>query len=186
MYIYKITNNINGKSYIGKAEGSVEARFERHCRKSSGCPKIKNAIQKYGKDNFSVSIVEKCSNKQELSEKEIYWIKKFNTLEEGYNLAYGGEGGKISKESIEKIRKSKIGTKASKETKDKMSKMRKGHGNSKSKKVIVTNENGYEKEFLCLKYACEELNINYSTARGIAQGRHSKTRSGFNFKYLED
>ena len=57
--IYKITNKINGLSYIGQSV-HIERRFIEHCLPSK-TSKISCAIQKYGKDNFDFSVLEECS-----------------------------------------------------------------------------------------------------------------------------
>lgn len=185
MVIYKITNKIDGKSYIGKTIGDVEKRFKRHCRPSSKCPKIRNAIQKYGKESFIVETIDTAKNESDLNKKEIYWIKHHNTYEEGYNLSFGGDGGTISQQSIEKIRQCRLGSRTSESVKKKMSEMRKGHKNSNSKKVSVTGPCGFYMEYGCLIYASGDLDVKYSTARAVAQGHNKKTRNGLIFKYLE-
>lgn len=87
--IYKITNKLNGKSYIGQSI-DIKKRWEQHI-KNSGSNKNPMYIdfKKYGTDNFLFEIIEECS-KEKLDEKEIYWIKYFNTYYKGYNLTTGG------------------------------------------------------------------------------------------------
>jgi len=87
MVIYKITNNINDKVYIGKDEKNDDNYF------GSGLL-IKRAIEKYGKDNFSKIVLEKCDTQLELNYKEIFWINELNSISpNGYNLTIGGTGG---------------------------------------------------------------------------------------------
>jgi group I intron endonuclease len=88
--VYEIKNNINGKSYVGQYSG---LSFEKYF--GSG-KLIKIAIKKYGLENFSKTILEECSNKDELNKKEIFWIDKLKTIEKGYNLTEGGTGGDLS------------------------------------------------------------------------------------------
>lgn len=88
--IYEMKNNINGKSYIGQYSGES---FDKYF--GSG-KLIKSAIKKYGLENFSKIILEECFNKTELNEKEIFWIDKLKTIENGYNLTEGGTGGDLS------------------------------------------------------------------------------------------
>lgn len=86
--IYQITNNLNKKQYIGQSI-DIENRILSHFRTKDNCY-IHQAIQKYGKENFSYKIIEICS-KDELDEREKYYIKKYNTLRpNGYNLTEGG------------------------------------------------------------------------------------------------
>lgn len=91
--IYKFTNKINNKRYIGKSI-DIEKRRKTHERNSVNCDGyFYNAIRKYGLDNFDFSIIEECS-KEELNEKEKYWIKYYNSnnSEYGYNITSGGDG----------------------------------------------------------------------------------------------
>lgn len=88
MIIYKITNLINNKIYIGRDKNNNTKYF------GSGFL-IKKAIKKYGKCNFKKEILEFCNNEKELNEKEIYWIKKLKSQNPkiGYNLCDGGHDG---------------------------------------------------------------------------------------------
>lgn len=86
MVIYKTTNLINGKFYIGKDVRNLG------CYLGSG-KLLKRAIKKYGKHNFIKEILEVCDNPIKLEEREIFWIKELNSIENGYNLTEGGTGG---------------------------------------------------------------------------------------------
>lgn len=92
MYIYKITNKVNGRWYIGKTNGQDPNYM------GSG-KLLKQAYAKYGKDNFEKIILENCSTEQELNQREQYWISESNALSDplSYNLAEGGSGGDLSK-----------------------------------------------------------------------------------------
>lgn len=86
-YIYKTTNLINGKIYVGLHRKS---EFDNNYIGSGTI--LKQAIRKYGVDNFTCEVIEWCETSDELSEREIYWIDKLNCLdsEVGYNLHEGG------------------------------------------------------------------------------------------------
>ena len=91
--IYKITNLVNGKIYIGQSV-KIKNRWGQHIRDAktgNSIAPIHRAIKKYGKENFDFSILEECE-KEELDEKERYWIKTLNStiLGNGYNLTLGG------------------------------------------------------------------------------------------------
>ena len=89
-YIYKTTNLINNKIYIGKKKGKFTEKY-----KGSG-KYLKNAINKYGIENFKVEIIEYCETLEEQNEKEKYWIAYYrNKNAEMYNIADGGDGGDI-------------------------------------------------------------------------------------------
>jgi hypothetical protein len=85
MIIYKTINLINGKFYVGKDERNKPDYL------GSGI-NLQRAIKKYGKENFIKEILEVCSTREELIEKEKYWIKETKAQELGYNIAYGGGG----------------------------------------------------------------------------------------------
>lgn len=89
MIIYKITNNINSKVYIGQTTGPLKRRFQDHCIPNKSL--ISQAIRKYGKDNFSVEVIYTATTNEELNIKEEELIKLFNCISpNGYNLREGG------------------------------------------------------------------------------------------------
>ena len=112
MYIYKITNLINNKIYIGQTTKTVEQRLNKHiseakCEINGVRPNnyFHNALNSYGVENFKIEIIDEASNINELNEKEDYWINHFNSTDKniGYNLMTGGTSGKKSKETLKKI-----------------------------------------------------------------------------------
>lgn len=88
--IYKITNKINGKVYIGQAI-DINDRWQRHRRSHDNCA-IHLAFNKYGIDNFTFEVIEECLPEL-LDEREIYWIDHFQSYGKGYNMNPGGKGG---------------------------------------------------------------------------------------------
>lgn len=88
-YIYKTTNNINGKIYIGQHKSQI--LDEKYLGSGS---LIKKAINRYGIENFSIEIIDWGYDKFDLNQKEIYWIAEMNSKNSdiGYNLTDGGEG----------------------------------------------------------------------------------------------
>lgn len=115
--IYKITNRINGKAYIGQTTQTIQERWMSHIYGHSKCFRLKSAIRKYGKDSFTVEIVDSASNFVELGFKEILWIIKEDTFNKGYNVKIGSY---ISPEIANKIRLSKVGKKMSEAAKANM------------------------------------------------------------------
>lgn len=93
--IYKITNLTNQKSYIGLTTRNIKARWGEHIYKASPTANqyIDRAINKYGKDNFTIEIIEDNINDEILGKREQYWIKYYDTYNNGYNLTMGGEEG---------------------------------------------------------------------------------------------
>jgi len=94
-YIYKITNKLNGKVYIGKTNNSIEQRFKEHLRDSRKVTEenrpLYRAMNKYGAENFSVEQIEECASAN-APEREQYWIAYYLGYENGYNATRGGDG----------------------------------------------------------------------------------------------
>jgi len=90
--IYKTTNNIDGKIYIGKAQNSCKSTIRNEYLGSGVF--LRRAIKKYGKENFYKEIIDTAANKKDLNDKEIYWIDYYNSRNQdiGYNITAGGEG----------------------------------------------------------------------------------------------
>ena len=93
--IYKITNTKTGKVYIGKTTRSLNDRLQGHINSAEKGNnfKLSRAIKKYGKENFVIEPIDFAETHEELNEKEIYYISEYNSLENGYNMTIGGEGG---------------------------------------------------------------------------------------------
>ena len=123
-YIYKITNHVNNKLYIGQTTESLERRWLRH-QKNSICKqsldtKFSRAIRKYGVDNFTIEEIERLENctRKQLTERERFWVIKLNTIETGYNVqdpivssggnTYAGKSESEMAEIKEKLRQTKL------------------------------------------------------------------------------
>ena len=102
-YIYKIWNDINDKLYIGQTSRRLSERWGSHCSDSkTGHTKFYNAIKKYGIENFHIDIIEQVPD-EDMNKREEFWIKFYNSYHDGYNSTLGGEGGKLSDISKEKV-----------------------------------------------------------------------------------
>lgn len=141
--IYKITNLLSGKSYIGQTRCGYQARWKTHnltaIRGSSLV--IHRALRKYGSSNFKIELIANALSLSLLNALEIFLIRQYNTFKSGYNMNSGGKvGTEISEEVREKLRASKIGNKHcvgrvySKDTLIKMSLGSKGHKRCLGKK----------------------------------------------------
>ena len=131
-YIYKTTNKVNGKIYVGQKKSK---KFLSKKYLGSGI-ELANAINKYGEENFEVELLEAVNSSEELDAREIYWIESLNSRDRsiGYNIARGGDGGDtlshLSPEALktckQRMSSSHKGRKMSQETKDKLSAINKG------------------------------------------------------------
>lgn len=98
MIIYKITNKINGMAYIGQTKRTLEARWKSHvhdarCANHRTKFKLQNAILEFSPENFTIEQIDVAASHEEADQKEMYWIRHFDTFENGYNSTLGGKNG---------------------------------------------------------------------------------------------
>lgn len=168
-YIYLITNNINGKIYIGKhSTNNLDDDYM-----GSGIL-IKKAIQKYGIENFTKEYLAFCDTEEKLNWFEKFYIKKFNAREVGYNLTDGGDGHLgfiMSEETKEKLSKSHKGIPSlfkgiarPNEVKEKISNSLFGHQHNKeSRQKISDSKKGKPSSFKG-KHHSEETKLKIANA----------------------
>lgn len=93
-YIYKISNSVNSKLYIGQTTRDVDKRFKEHLKSCSEKSKktlhLYQAMNLYGKDKFFVEQIDEANSQEELNEKEKYWIEFYDSINTGYNMMAGG------------------------------------------------------------------------------------------------
>jgi len=176
-HIYLLIDNRNGKKYIGKHIGTDNNYF------SGGI--IPNKIaKKHGKEIFTKIILENnIIDEDILLEKEIYYIKKYNTFNDGYNLTKGGDGGgtwiykktKIEKNRISTVKREKmIGRKFSEKTLEKMSLAKKGIPlTEEHKKNIRISQSGENHPFFGKKHSEESKKKISEKRKGTKNTDHS-------------
>ncbi len=200
MLIYKITNCLNQKIYVGCTSKSIKQRFNQHVASSRRLNYgISRAISKYGAETA-----------QQMYDKETYWIEKLGSFHYGYNMTKGGLGspGKVhSQQSKERLRSSQLGRNHSEESKRKMSEAQKGKVFSEEHKRKLSNvakSRTFSKEtrqkmsdamkvpimcietgqvFNSIKEACETLDLHSPGVRAVMNGKQEKTK-GLTFKKL--
>lgn len=147
-YIYITTNQITGKKYVGRKSSQqfLETKYL-----GSGIH-LKNAIKKYGKENFTVELLQECNTPEELYNAEKSWISKFDAMNSSmfYNHSPGGkeDGFLVGEENIAKrVENRKRHSEFMKsfrhteETKQKMSQARKGYKHSEDTKSKISISN---------------------------------------------
>lgn len=120
--IYRITNKITGKMYIGQTWNTILQRWFDH-KKPSGkrCVKLHRAIMKYGANSFTLELLTICGTQDTADYWEIFFIEKFDSIEVGYNIRSGGSRGKMSEEQKRAVGDFHRGKTISKEQRKKIS-----------------------------------------------------------------
>ena len=197
MIIYKITNKINGKIYIGQTRQTLKARMKAHfsSNMNNNNTYIKRAINKYGKDNFL--IIELCSynSLEQLNDAEEYFIEFYNCLApNGYNLHGGGNSHLVSdvtrlKQSISHLGKSYKRTKGSipwnkgKKGLPNNGGFAKGHIGYGHRHQKVQCSNGII--YNSIGEAARALNTSSGKICAVLKGTRNHTK-GFTFKRIEN
>ena len=199
--IYKVTNNINDKVYIGQTTGTLHKRQLKH---ESGSRKRKppihfhRALKKHSIEAFTWKILDYCNDKIELNDMEYHYIMQFDSYKNGYNQTLGWEGscGRICKDSTkEKISKTKTGIPLSKDHKAKLSKMRRGVKKSpehiknvaraKSQYWEIIHPNGNKETIRNLSAFCRDHNIS-DRGMWLVANKYRTHHKGFKCKKLSE
>lgn len=182
-YVYKITNSINNKIYIGQTTETLKKRFKRHTGYQLNmdyASKLHRAMKKYGIDKFSIELIEECDSQEELTEKEYYWINKLNTINEGYNI--NNSGNKCGGDTLSNHPNKK-------EISKKISDTKLGENNPRARKIkaidIIENK---EYIFNSVMDCVRELNFtNHSCITKRANGLILKPyKNKWNFIWMDD
>ena len=197
--IYCIYNKINNKRYVGQTRQGYRKRFIQHKTPASGCPLLKNAIKKYGKENFECELLDVAETEEIANLKEKMWIALLKSYkpENGYNLSMGGKIGHFNKETLHKMSESHKGCKNhfygkthSEEVKRKMSEHRKGRykfGNHPQAKPIMCVETGICYD--CVISASLETGTNKThiaeSARNVNKEKGRKKAGGYHWIWIE-
>lgn len=188
--VYKITNKVNGKIYVGITNQGYKTRWYKHCSDAihdSSFP-IHQALRKYGFDNFKVGVIEQCSTIDLLKEREKFWIKELGTLTKygkGYNITTGGDGafGRYhSDETKELLRELALNRKeVNDEARLKMSL------NSVKAKIVsqFTLDGELIKTYRSAREAARQLGLIATNISACARGKY-KHSGGFKWSYTDE
>jgi len=148
MIIYKVTNKINGKCYIGQTIRKLNKRINDHRKKSKNNSNFQfhQALRKYGEENFEWSILCECNSKEELNEMEFHYIKQYNTYYKGYNMTFGGDNPMNYNIHRQKISESLKGHVVSEESKNEIRKKLIGRKNPEHSKFMKENNPAKRKD----------------------------------------
>ena len=204
-YIYKITNKINNKIYIGKtSHSSTEERFKEHIRDSRKTRYEKrplyDAMNKYGVENFSIEQIEQVKNDEIASEREQFWIEKLRTYIgfsdcNGYNATLGGDSKRYY--NYTEIAKKYLELKSEKEVCEYFScdskVVRKACAENgieialktNSKKIRRIDKNGEIKDYASITDAAKDIpNKDPETARKNISRAINRGSLGYNFRWV--
>lgn len=180
MVIYKVTNLVNGKIYIGKTVRTVEERKKQHIYvaiHNNSNFIFHKALRKYGENSFTWEVIDTAETENDLKEKEIFWITHYNSYiqnknSNGYNMSLGGEGQSGLKWSEESKRKLSESIKLSGRTK--------GSKNSNTK---LTEEDVLQiKELIKEGFSLTEI----SKKHNVSHAAISRIKTGDNWYYIGD
>lgn len=161
--VYKIKCISNGKYYIGQTIQPLHRRWYQHKRYSKiENEKLYHAMRKYGVDMFEINTMCKCVSKEELNHREIYYIKLYDSVRNGYNTQTGGRNNfKHSKESKKKMSEARKGVKKPTGFGAKISKALIGRKQPHCvKKKISESQKGEKSAWWCRKHSketCEKI-----------------------------
>lgn len=169
MFIYLIRNRESGKCYVGQTVRHFDRRMRQHrvdgARNARNYP-ITNAIHKYGWGAFDKTPLEVCETQEQLDLAEIHWIKHYNCLApNGYNIALGGRGGKMSEETKAKLRIRSMGRRLSEGAKAKIATARLGSKASQETRERMSNSQPSD--------GSNNAKLNWSKVAEIRRRRHS-------------
>lgn len=207
--IYKITNKINNKIYIGLTIQGTRTRYLHHLYEArSGSPfPIHRAIRKYGEENFEIETIISIEGNEELKNLEKFYIQEYkaNNRQFGYNMTEGGDGtfGRLhSEETKDLIRQKAIGRKPSEDTRRRQSEAHDRNKNEdwykenkrkaalisallRKKKIEVYDlENNYINTYDSISETAKELNISRGVITDFFKNPNIKSRF-YKFKQVE-
>lgn len=190
-FLYKITNTINNKCYIGWTGKTIQSRWEKHKNDALSFRdnrKFYNAIRKYGIEHWKVDLLLETLSIEEAKTKEIELIKFYNSYYEGYNATKGGDGnnGIIMSEESNRARSLKLkGVKKSQETIAKF-KARKSTPEENKKRSL--SHKGKKKPWV--KWTPEQIEQRAMTRRSLSKDQydriHELRKQGLTMKKIGD
>lgn len=206
-YIYKITNDVNDKVYIGQTHLTLQDRWRTHkyAHKKENYP-LYRAMRKYGMDRFHIELVEECSD-EALDEREVYWIEQYGSFGKGYNATMGGEGHKTYteeevrmlwdkgyrvKEIADELNADPATVRSRLETYEPYKehhkeRYRESYINRKGSKAVkqYTLDGEYIATFPSIAEAERQTGVNKAAITVVCQGK-TKTAKGYQWRYEDD
>lgn len=143
--IYKLTNIVNGKVYVGQTWSTMFHRLGQHLT-STKCVKLYNALRKYGKEKFTMECLTVAGTQETADYWEAQFIAEFDSIRRGYNIRGGGSRGRVSEDTKKKLSIANAGKKRTREQKLRISIAHKDQiGPNKGKSVPLSHGAGTPK-----------------------------------------
>jgi hypothetical protein len=176
--IYKITNKVNGKFYIGQSVNPTR-RYIEHSNKNFKNSLVSKAIAKYGKENFEMDILVWCEGKDYANFVEINLIESYGAIKNGYNVFPGGEGfpggkehphfGKnFSEDHKQALSEVKLGKIPNHTPKEKLSEMLL-KANEVRRRAVLCTKDGVTLRFSSIVEASEHTGLERGSIMGLAK-----------------
>lgn len=190
MRIYKVTNQLNGKVYIGQTRQSLRRRWSGHCIQGR---LLTQAIKKYGSAQFTIQSLAFFDSKEDCNRAEIWFISYFSSLAPyGYNLETGGNAKtEVHPATKEKLRLINTGKRASAQTRLKQSRVRSGEKHDAAWVRTQALAQGIKVEcietgqvFNTLTDAAKALGLSIGNVSNIVRGNGTRTK-GYSFRKVE-
>ncbi|NCB96062.1 MAG: hypothetical protein EOM35_06355 [Negativicutes bacterium] len=205
--IYKITNKIDNKCYIGQTNRGINTRFIEHKCRAKRNPKylLHLAMQEFGVSAFMIEILKECNNSEEACVFEQTFISEFDSTnpDKGYNKSKGGLGLRMkpTQETIEKIREkaklrgisdkcreASIAARLGNPVSENVAELNRNRGMKCAKEVIMYDIDGnYLADFVSIIEASRQTGLDRRTIQRQLHGEYkldSSARSRSNTKYL--
>ena len=193
--VYRVTNLINEKVYLGFTSLSLEKRKQSHFNSAkygkNDCRYFWNAIRKYGASAFKFESIYESLDRKDALDKEAHFIKEYRSQDKsvGYNIRDGGSCGNLSEETKIKISNSMKGRIIPKEERKKMSERMKGYtpseetkkkmsdNSAQAKHYIITPPDGEEFEIKNLSKFCRENDLHAHRMNDLANNNQQGGKS---------
>lgn len=187
-YIYKIWNDENDKIYIGETKNSLEQRWQGHLYSAkTSDTHLYRAMRKYGINKFHIEVVEEVPDDR-LFEREKYWIQYYNSVENGYNIQYGGQGNQtcnLPQETVEQLWQEGLGiTEIAEKLNTTRMIVRNRIYNSELYSEEEAQQRGVERRLSKKEKAIIQLSLNGDEIARFSSGMEAEQKTGIDRKAI--
>ncbi len=171
MIIYRITNKITGKVYIGQTTAKLKARMSKHRTDRNGVMYL--AFRKWGEENFSVDIIDTAASREEIDKKETDWISYYKANGPVYNRTAGGGGTSGTTRTEETKKRISDALKGKSKSAEHRAMLKKNHADFRGEKSPTWGRKHTDEE----KIKCGAVNIGMTRASGCIRSDAAKEKN---------